>query len=63
MDWLRVAEEWLGNYGWGARGQYLGISRMFADNDWPVIDMTRRSIEEAAAAIINLHAERKGAPE
>lgn len=28
--------------------------RMFADNDWPVIDMTRRSIEEAAAAIIAL---------
>ena len=28
--------------------------RMFADNDWPVIDMTRRSIEEAAAAIIGL---------
>ena len=28
--------------------------RMFADNAWPVIDMTRRSIEEAAAAIINL---------
>jgi len=36
--------------------------RMFADNDWPVIDMTRRSIEEAAAAIINLHAERKDTP-
>jgi [pyruvate, water dikinase]-phosphate phosphotransferase / [pyruvate, water dikinase] kinase len=34
--------------------------RMFADNGWPVIDMTRRSIEEAAAAIINLHKERKG---
>jgi [pyruvate, water dikinase]-phosphate phosphotransferase / [pyruvate, water dikinase] kinase len=29
--------------------------RMFADNGWPVIDVTRRSIEEAAAAIINLH--------
>ncbi len=28
--------------------------RMFADNGWPVIDMTRRSIEEAAAAIIAL---------
>ena len=28
--------------------------RMFADNDWPVIDMTRRSIEEASAAIIGL---------
>jgi hypothetical protein len=37
MDWLRVAEEWLGNYGWGARGKYLGISRMFADNDIGII--------------------------
>ena len=33
--------------------------RMFADNAWPVIDMTRRSIEEAAAAIINLCNERR----
>ncbi len=33
--------------------------RMFADNDWPVIDVTRRSIEETAAAIINLCNERK----
>ena len=28
--------------------------RMFADNGWPVIDVTRRSIEETAAAIIAL---------
>jgi [pyruvate, water dikinase]-phosphate phosphotransferase / [pyruvate, water dikinase] kinase len=28
--------------------------RIFADNGWPVIDMTRRSIEEASAAIIGL---------
>ena len=33
--------------------------RMFADNDWPVIDVTRRSIEESAAAIINLVNESK----
>jgi len=33
--------------------------RMFSDNGWPVIDMTRRSIEEAAAAIITLYNERK----
>ena len=33
--------------------------RMFADNGWPVIDVTRRSIEETAAAIINLHKERR----
>lgn len=37
MEWLRVAEEWLGNYGWGARGKNLGISRMFSDNDMSVI--------------------------
>ncbi|MEO5865699.1 MAG: pyruvate, water dikinase regulatory protein [Sphingomonas sp.] len=35
--------------------------RMFADNDWPVIDVTRRSIEETAAAIIALVEERKAA--
>jgi len=33
--------------------------RMFADNDWPVIDVTRRSIEETAAAIIALVGERE----
>ena len=32
--------------------------RMFADNGWPIIDVTRRSIEESAAAIINLYNER-----
>jgi len=33
--------------------------RMFADNGWPVIDVTRRSIEETAAAVISLCNERK----
>ncbi|HEX8535453.1 MAG TPA: kinase/pyrophosphorylase, partial [Allosphingosinicella sp.] len=28
--------------------------RMFADNGWPVIDVTRRSIEETAFAIVKL---------
>jgi hypothetical protein len=28
--------------------------RLFAEKNWPVIDVTRRSIEETAAAIINL---------
>ncbi len=35
--------------------------RMFADNGWPVIDVTRRSIEESAAAIIKLVEDRRGA--
>ncbi|MBV8973349.1 MAG: kinase/pyrophosphorylase [Sphingomonadaceae bacterium] len=34
--------------------------RLFADHDVPVIDVTRRSIEETAAAIINLAQERGG---
>jgi [pyruvate, water dikinase]-phosphate phosphotransferase / [pyruvate, water dikinase] kinase len=33
--------------------------RLFADNGWPMIDVTRRSIEETAAAIINLCNERR----
>ena len=33
--------------------------RMFADNGWPVIDVTRRSIEESAAAIIRLVNDRR----
>lgn len=33
--------------------------RMFSDNGWPTIDVTRRSIEESAAAIINFYNERE----
>jgi [pyruvate, water dikinase]-phosphate phosphotransferase / [pyruvate, water dikinase] kinase len=33
--------------------------RIFSDNGWPVIDVTRRSIEETAAAIMKLHNERQ----
>jgi len=36
--------------------------RMFADNGWPVIDVTRRSIEETAAAVIKLYTERQQRP-
>jgi regulator of PEP synthase PpsR (kinase-PPPase family) len=32
--------------------------RLFSDKGWPVIDVTRRSIEETAAAVINLYNER-----
>ena len=35
--------------------------RLFADRGWPVIDVTRRSIEETAAAVIALYQERQGA--
>ena len=33
--------------------------RIFSDNGWPVIDVTRRSIEETAAGIMRLMAERE----
>ncbi len=40
--------------------QEIGFAkRMFADNDWPVIDVTRRSIEETASAIIKLYEDRR----
>jgi len=32
--------------------------RLFSKNSWPVIDVTRRSIEETAAAVLNLRARR-----
>ena len=34
--------------------------RLLHEQRWPVIDVTRRSIEETAAAIIQLHAKRIG---
>ncbi len=34
--------------------------RMYADKGWPVIDVTRRSIEETASAVINLLQEWRG---
>ena len=36
--------------------------RMFADNGWPVLDVTRRSIEETAAAVMSFLAERRRQP-
>jgi len=33
--------------------------RIFADNGWPVIDVTRRSIEETAAAVLRLMTEQR----
>ena len=38
----------------GIESELAYARRMFADHDIPVIDVTRRSIEETAAAIINL---------
>ena len=34
--------------------------RMFAERDWPIIDVSRRSIEETAAAILRLLARSRG---
>lgn len=37
------------------RAEMTAARRVFAIHGWPVIDVTRRSIEETAAAILNLH--------
>lgn len=36
------------------RQEIIDARRMFERQDWPVIDVTRRSVEETAAAVINL---------
>lgn len=36
------------------REEVIGAKRLFARRGWPVIDVTRRSVEETAAKIINL---------
>ncbi len=41
------------------RAEVQFARRLFADNGWPVIDVTRRSIEETAAAIITLYKEHR----
>jgi regulator of PEP synthase PpsR (kinase-PPPase family) len=39
-------------------GELAFARRLFADNGWAVIDVTRRSIEESALAIVKLYGER-----
>ena len=41
------------------RAEILYARRLFSQRNWPVIDVTRRSIEETAAAILNLYNRRK----
>lgn len=40
------------------RAEITATRKIFEQHEWPVIDVSRRSIEETAAAIINLLAER-----
>jgi len=41
------------------REEINATRRLFEQNDWPSIDVSRRSIEETAAAVMNLLAERQ----
>jgi hypothetical protein len=40
------------------RNEVSATRKLFEQHDWPVIDVSRRSVEETAAAVINLLAER-----
>jgi regulator of PEP synthase PpsR (kinase-PPPase family) len=42
------------------RAEVREARRIFVERHWPVIDVTRRSIEETAAAILQLLARRQG---
>lgn len=41
------------------RAEIIHAQKVFEREGWPVIDVTRRSVEETAAAVLNLIAERK----
>ena len=45
------------------RSEVAATRQLFESQDWPTIDVTRRSIEETAAAVMNLLAERREASE
>jgi len=42
------------------RAEMTAAKRLYAKNGWPMVDVTRRSIEETAARIINLYQDRVG---
>lgn len=41
------------------REEVMSARRLFSRHDWPVVDVTRRSIEEASAAILQLYTQHK----
>ena len=43
------------------REEIIYAKRLYARHGWPSIDVTRRSIEETAAKVINLYTEHRGA--
>src|SRR6185312_13828308 len=42
----------------GIRAEVANTRKLFEKQEWPVIDVSRRSIEETAAAVLNLLSER-----
>ena len=44
------------------RAELAETRKIFEQHDWPVIDVSRRSVEETAAAVINLLTERQEKP-
>jgi [pyruvate, water dikinase]-phosphate phosphotransferase / [pyruvate, water dikinase] kinase len=43
------------------RREVMDAQKLFEKHNWPTIDVSRRSIEETAAAVLNLLAEHRGA--
>jgi [pyruvate, water dikinase]-phosphate phosphotransferase / [pyruvate, water dikinase] kinase len=41
------------------RAEVAATRKLFEAQDWPVIDVSRRSVEETAASVLNLLAERR----
>ena len=53
MDWIKTTEDYAGTYGWGARGKFIGISRMLNDTDLTHIQNTKMVTSTRPRGIIS----------
>ena len=56
----RVAGKRTNTTGYVMNAKIANTRRLFENQDWPAIDVSRRSVEETAASVINLLAEKRG---
>ena len=55
---VKISEASVGSAHEAVRAEVAATRKLFEQHDWPAIDVSRRSIEETAASVINLMTER-----
>ena len=52
-DWIDIAEDFCGKFGWGARGRHIGISRMMNDSDKSILSRTKIVTRERPRGVLS----------